>query len=248
MTSSGRSGLLVRDWRRASLSAAWTQSEQWWTPAVDAVAEAILGSTGDARAACETLGRHRASAGVYLDEARADVLVAARVAGLGSMPTAQLVDGLTIGWVDRTLDSFFISACVDPVTELASLPYLMTRLTEIYADADARSVVVADAHAFVVVQTLLSGDLLETEMQMVVVQRALRLAFRGGETLARIGPQCAVAVVSRAEPALSYALGGLRRELERARSREHLRRTRMWVERLPTDRYDLPGLIRELND
>jgi hypothetical protein len=243
-----RSGALVRDWQQASLSSSWSHVEQWWTPAVDAVADAIVGSTGDARAACETLGRQRAAAGVFLDEARADVEVGARIAGLGSHSTALLVDGLTIGWVDRTLDSFFTSVCVDPMTELASLPYLMTRLTEIYAHALSRHVHAGDELGFVVVQTLAAGDLLESEMQMVVVQSALRGAFNSGETLARVGPQCAVAVVSRAEPELSYSLGRLRVELEAARTEDRLRRTRMWLERLPSERDDLPALLREFND
>lgn len=243
-----RSGSLIRDWRQASYSSAWSRAEQWWTPAIDAVADAIVGNSGDARAACETLGRQRAEAGVFLDEARADVLVAARVAGLGSASTADIVDGLTIGWVDRTLDTFFTSACIDPMTELASLPYLMTRLSEVYAESAARGGDVDNEQAFVVVQLMMVADLIDSEMQMVLTQRALRTAFNSGETLSRIGPQCAVALVSRAEPQLSYALGHLRLELESARSNDRLRRTRMWLERLPRDRDSLPTLIRQLND
>jgi hypothetical protein len=243
-----RSGTLVRDWRQASLSSSWSQSEQWWTPAVDAVADAIVGTTGNPRAACETLGRQRAAAGVFLDEARADVLVAARIAGLGSASTAQLIDGLTIGWVDRTLDSYFTSACIDPITELASLPYLMTRLSEIYAGARARDADVADEHAFVVVQVVPSEGVLESEMHMVVVQNALRCAFNSGETLARVGPFCAVAVVSRSEPDLSSSLGALRTELETARAEQRLPPTRMWLERLPGHRADLPAAVRQLKD
>ncbi len=243
-----RSGALIRDWRQASLSSAWSHSEEWWAPGIDAVADAILGTSGDPRAAGETLGRQRAAAGVFLDEARADVLVAAQVARLGSDSTAQLIDGLTIGWVDRTLDTFFTSACVDPVTELASLSYLMTRLSEIYAEARAREADVADEQAFVVVQAAPAADVLEAEMQMVVVQNALRCAFNSGETLARIGPHCAVAVVSRVEPSLSRSLAALRGELELARAEDRLRRTRMWLERFPDDRHDLPGLLRLLND
>ena len=243
-----RSGTLVRDWRAVSLSTTWSDAEEWWTPAIDAVADAILGSSGDARAACETLGRHRAAAGVFLDEARADVMVAGRVAGLNSASIAELVDGLTIGWVDRTLDTLFTSACVDSMTELASLPYLMTRLTELYASAAARGTRVPDEHAFVVVQVLMAGDLMQSETQMVIIQRALRAAFHAGETLARIGPQCAIALVSRGEPALSCALGQLRISLETARANDRIRRHRMWLERLPYQRDSLPALIRELND
>ena len=243
-----RSGSLINDWRRTSLSTSWAHSEQWWTPAVAAVAEAILSTTGDPRAACETLGRQRAAAGVFLDEARADVLVAAKIAGLGSARAAQLVDGLTIGWVDRTLDTFFTSACVDPITELASLPYLTTRLTEVYAHARSRQVDVTEETAFVVVQALSGGDVLEWEMQMVVVQNALRSAFNAGETLARVGPQCAVALVSRSEPGLTQSLIALRGELDLARTENRLRHPRLWVERLPADLNDLPALLRQLND
>jgi hypothetical protein len=241
-----RAGTLVRQWREASLSSAWAEAEEWWSPAIDAVADAILDETSDPRAACEVLGRYRAAAGIFLDEAREDVKVAGRVAGLSSAVTAQLVDGLTIGWVDRTLDTFFTGACIDPMTELATLPYLMTRLDEAYASARARGVDIADELAFVVVEVLMAGDLLESETQMVVIQRALRTAFNAGETLARVGPQCAVAVVSRAEPNLSLALGQLRTELESARARSRIRRNRMWLERLPNQRDALPALIRDL--
>jgi hypothetical protein len=107
---------------------------------------------------------------------------------------------------------------------------------------------VGDEQGFVVVQALAPADLLEAELQMVVLQTALRGAFNSGETLARIGPQCAVAVVSRAEPNLSTSLGRLRGELEQARTGGRLRRTRMWLERLPVERDDLPPLMRQLND
>jgi hypothetical protein len=243
-----RSGSLVNDWREASMSSAWSSAEEWWTPAIEAVADAILSGSGDPRAACEVLGRHRAAAGVFLDEARADVMVAGAVAGLNPAVTADLVDGLTIGWVDCTLDSFFTSACIDPTTELATLPYLMTRLDELYANARSRGVAVADEHVFVVVHVLMAGDLLESEMQMIVIQQALRRAFNGGETLARIHPQTALAVVSRAEPDLGYALGGLRADLDQARTNNQLRRNRTWLERLPADRDRLPALIRQLSD
>jgi hypothetical protein len=243
-----RSGSLVDDWRRASLSSAWSRTEDWWAPAIDAVADAILGDSGDARAACEALGSQRAASGVFLDEARADVMIAGQIAGLSSASTAELVDGLTLGWVDRTLDTFFTSTCVDPMTELATLPYLMTRLSELYASATARTVLVADEHAFVVVQVLAASDLLQSEMQMIIIQSALRDTFPAGETLARIGPNTAVAVVSRAEPALRDALAHLRIVLEQARSADQIRRNRMWLERLPRQRDSLPALIRQLND
>lgn len=243
-----RAGVLVENWRAVSLTSAWSDSAEWWTPAVDALADALAGRpVADTLAAGATLGRQRAAAGVFLDEARADVLVAARLAGLRHADSTDLVDALTVGWVDRMLDAFFTGECLDPLTELTSLPYLMTRMAEIYAEAELRGVAVPDEHALVVVRPSAVAGALEAETQMIVVQTAMRTAFRGGETLARVAPSCAVALVPRGEPRLSDCLARLSAELDIARTEGRLHRPRMWLERLPYVREDLPALLRQLD-
>ncbi len=242
-----RATVLVRDWRAATLTDAWTDPADWWTPAVDALADALATHSADASAASETLGRQRAAAGVFLDEARADVQIVGRLAGMRPGEIVELLDALTVGWVDRTLDELFTSECVDPLTELTSLPYLMTRLAEVYAEARVSAGSVSDDYALIVIHLPPASDPVVSETQMIVVQTAMRSAFAGGETLARIGPSTAVALVRRVEPRLSLGLTALRVQLELARLERRLARSRMWIERLPGERSDLPQLLRLLN-
>src|ERR1700760_2421574 len=69
---------LLASWRVASTqitdTAEWADADQWWTPAVDALADALVGEPVDAASASEQLGRQRAAAGVFLDSARRDVM------------------------------------------------------------------------------------------------------------------------------------------------------------------------------
>jgi hypothetical protein len=244
---------LLESWRAASThggpGAAWgdADADQWWTPAVDALADALAGVSVDAISVCQTLGRQRAAAGVFLDSARRDVLNASIVAGCSPGTTASLLDALTLGWVDRTLDDYFTSGCVDPMTELTSLPYLMTRLAEIYAEADFAGSVPREEYALVVVQAAERSDPLEAETQMIAAQVAMRFAFQGGETLARIGPHSAVVLTRRTEPRFARSLRVLREELGVARAESRLPGVRIWIESLPVQRQDLPVLFREIN-
>lgn len=243
-----RSGVLRRNWYRASVNSSWSETCEWWTSAVDAVTDALTDGKPDARAACEALGRQRAEAGVFLDEARADIRMAAQVAGLNPAATAELVDGLTIGWVEHAMDGFFAAPCMDPLTELASVPYLLTRLDEIRADARVRGELVELTHTFTVVKTAPTADAVERETHMITVQIALRTAFPGGITLARIGPNCAVALVPSTDTgALSESLAVLQAEIDAAITEGRLPRTRTWLERLPHERSAMPALLRELN-
>jgi hypothetical protein len=258
--------VFMRQWQQASLSESWTGASQWWSPAVDAVAEALAdrdthrdthGNTHrgshreddrdcDARAASAALGRDRADAGVFLDEARADLETATRVARVMPGETAQLLDALTVGWVDRTLDTYYVAGCVDPLTELASMPYLLARLSELYAEAGFRDTCVADSHALVAVDIADVADPLESEVQLIALQSAMRAAFRGGETLARVGRSTAVALVARSEPRLSKSLLVLRIELQLGRAEQRLGNPRMWLERLPSERSAVPAALRTI--
>ena len=243
---------LLASWRAASTerdgSTGWSDPAQWWTPAVDAVADALAGETVDTVSACEALGRQRAAAGVFLDSARRDVLNAAVAAECSLTKTAALLDALTLGWVDRTLDDYFTDACVDPLTELTSIPYLMTRLAEIYSEAGVEDGVPVADYALVVVLAAERSDPLEAETQMIAAQVAMRMAFTGGETLARIGPHCALVLSRRREPRFARSLGMLREELGIARIERRLPGVRVWIESLPAERRDVPALLREINE
>ena len=242
---------LLTSWRSASVQGAdadgWLDGAQWWTPAVDALADALSGEPVDPVSACRLLGSQRAAAGVFLDSARRDVLNAAMVAGCSPATSASLLDALTLGWVDRTLDDYFTDACVDPLTELASLPCLMARLAEVYAESTVTGVGPAELYALVVVLAAHRSDPLEAETQMIAAQLAMRVAFEGGETLARVGRHCAVVLCRRDEPRFGRSLRILRDEIGVARVENRLPGVRVWIEALPDGREQLPAVLREIN-
>ncbi len=182
-----------------------------------------------------------------LDEARADLESAVRVSGLKPGQISELIDALTVGWVNSSMDWVLASSCIDPLTELAPVSYLSARLAEVQAEARRDGVSVHDRHALVIVRTGGTTDSLERETHMITVQTVLRVAFAGGETLARIGPHCAAALVSRVPAVrLRESLAVLGAELEIAVTEGRLPSTRNWVEPIPQGTDGLPMLIREL--
>lgn len=242
-----RSVRLQGAWRERSLAADWSRgADWWWTRAVDAVSDILASRQGDARAACEALGRERADAGVFLDETRADVRVAARVACLDSEITTGLIDAATVGWVNRTLDRILATPSLDPLTELAPVAYLAARLHEVHAEAQLRGQSGEDTHALVVVRTQPSRDLILAETRMITIQTALRYAFRGGETLTRTGPTTAAALALRAPERLHDSLVALRSEVTLAVREVRLPPTRVWIEPVPHPD-QLADLLSEIN-
>jgi hypothetical protein len=82
-------------WRRASLALGWSFPTDWWTPAVETLAEALCDGR-DPAGACTELGRARARAAIGLDEALRDLaaLVWAYAAGADApLPTAGALGG-----------------------------------------------------------------------------------------------------------------------------------------------------------
>jgi len=242
-----RAGQLLTQWRQESLATFWSEPAAWWTPAIEAVADALTGRTGpDSAAASNALGGQRAAAGVFLDEARTDLLIAARVARLERADRATIIDALTLGWTNRTLDTVFTVDCVDPLTELATPGYLVTRLDELYAEASWTGEPVAQGYALVVVRLAPVSERLEAETQMILAQTALRAVFPAGQTLARVTPHCVGVLARRREPMLSRSLRDAAAELELAVQEHRLRSYRIWLETLPPEFSQLPALLRQL--
>jgi GGDEF domain-containing protein len=240
---------LLRRWHDASLTWVWADAaNRWWTSAVDAVVDA-LGNTSenaDLRAAAADLGRQRAAAGVALENARADLQVAAKLVSSPAQVELDVLDALTVAWVAETREAGRRSQCVDPMTELASIDYLAARLDEIRAEAEAQGRTPSETHTLVVVRTSGTADPVERETRMITVQTALRNAFRGGEPLARLGPDCAAAVARRDPVPLREALAVLGRDLDIAVTEGRLPApVRSELHPVPADHH---ALVRLLTD
>lgn len=248
-TAPHRAVTLLERWRTRSLATVWPGSAlDWHAPAVDAVCEAL---TSRARlvsldASCRSLGEHRALLGVELEDARADAEIATDLIDPGTRTRSGMIDAVTVGWANFTVDRLIASTGADPLTEYATLAYLSARLEEIYAEAHITGEAVDRTHVIVAVGTERVPDRLITQTRMITLQSALRYAFIGGESLVSVSNTRAAALALRQEPRLSDSLAVLRSELRIAEGEYRLPSSRLWLIKLPSARQELPTTLRDL--
>ena len=200
-------------WRRQSLSAGWLAEDDWWTAAVDAVAQAAC-RDGSLRQACTMLGRARAQAGVGISEALTDVGALFRVLDQGT-PPLDVITAVAEGWADAGLARMSGAACEDPLTGLVSFAYLRTRLRELYRDAARQGSEPTETHRLVVVDLPRRPDPWRRISLVILVGHDLRAAFPGGDTLALDRPGPAIALVQATED-FTFRFTSLRRAIRAA--------------------------------
>ena len=260
LTLSTAAAELRRRWYAESASAGWIFCSDWHDPAVDALCEACLRNE-NIWAPAERLGVLRAAAGASLGETLADVDGLTVV--LPSLPTDLLYRAVSLGWADRM--SVPTASVFDPLTGLVSMDYLVTRLGEVYRAAEVADHRVSTGHALVVVRVDLTGRTGWGRLApLILVGDALRTVFDGGQSLARLSDQMAVALTEREamlarrtqllagmvterliedHPAGETANGATTADSDDSRS-AHL--PRVWIEQLPDSQTAAVDLIREL--
>ena len=211
----------------------------------EAVAEA-LGWTrcgSDVIAACTVVGRDVARDGAALGEALSGLRATYHLVR-GATPAFDATEALSVAWSEATLEYLHDLSCEDPLTGLASLAHVRTRLDEIYRESELTDVGVARSHALVVVELrfgaamVLPGHQFTRALRLVQVAEALRSVFSGGQTLGRLGLDRAVAVVPRTED-LGVSVGLLRdflADLDLGSAD-----VRVWIEGLPARLTPRPG-------
>lgn len=212
----------------------------------EAVGEALV-SGSDPAAACSVAGRAVARDGASLGEAL-DALRVTYTAVCGRVPDFSAAEALSVAWSEATLEYLHQLSCEDPLTGLASLAHIRTRLAEIYREADQAGTDVRATHALVIVETRGTPDAdpdlhFTRALQLATVAEALRGVFSGGESTGRLGTHRAVAVVHRRldlgrQVAL---LRSLLRDLDLDESQ-----VRVWIEGLPAHAESLTRLLDEL--
>jgi hypothetical protein len=175
-------------------------------------------------AACAGLGRSRARAGVGIAETIDDLaaLFAVLGGGEGNRPGApggdpplRLVGAIAEGWAEESVSQFAHGGCEDPLSGLATLSYLRTRLAEVYREAEQGGTSPAETHRLLVVGLPRRPDPWRRLALPILVGRDLRAAFPGGETLSLAKPGPAIALVpARGDLPLRYAR--LRRNIQAA--------------------------------
>jgi hypothetical protein len=234
-----RDDQLRDEWRRRSLATGWRVPDDWDSEAVGEVlaacrnralarGEAGLAAVGvtTLTAACAGLGRSRARAGVGIAETIDDLaaLFAVLGGGGGSRPGAgapggdpplRLVGAIAEGWAEESVSQFAHGGCEDPLSGLATLSYLRTRLAEVYREAEQGGTSPAETHRLLVVGLPHRPDPWRRLALPILVGRDLRAAFPGGETLSLAKPGPAIALVpARGDLPLRYAR--LRRNIQAA--------------------------------
>ncbi|MGX7677306.1 hypothetical protein ACSMXN_00245 [Jatrophihabitans sp. DSM 45814] len=242
-----RAAELISRWQSGSVVNGWSYKEDWWTPAVAAVIDAVNGVGGDPVAAAERLGRERARAGVGLGDALTDLAQGLDLLRCSRRVHAGLANAMSRGWAESVITwlSSGRFGSVDVLTELATRDYLTTRLTELYRECDAAGIAATKSRVLVAVGVRSSSQSIVTEQRMVGVGHALASVFTGGETLARVGPSVAVALAHRDET-LNDLLVALQLELSWTGMSERPIGARTWFEPLPADFKLVVRLLNEM--
>jgi len=230
----------IRDeWRRRSLATGWRMPDDWDSEAVEEVlgacrnralargeaglaaagAPVLAAASAALAAACAGLGRSRARAGVGIAETIDDLAALFAVLGEGEgrqwNSPLQLVGAIAEGWAEESVSQFAHVGCEDPLSGLATLSYLRTRLAEVYREAEQGGTSPADTHRLLVVGLPRRPDPWRRLALPILVGRDLRAAFPGGETLSLAKPGPAIALVPvRSDLPLRYAR--LRRNIQAA--------------------------------
>ena len=220
MPDVGTAATLGDAWRTRSMDTGWAFPGDWWAPEVDAVTEAILAGA-DATDHCARLGHVRAQAGVGIGETIEDLGALYAVMGQ-TMPPMASVRALAEGWVESGMFGLTDLTCEDPLTGLATLPYLRTRLAELYRGDRSPH----EAYCLVVVDLTTWLDPWKRIAWTIVIGHELRLAYPGEETLTLLSAGRAAALVPR-EPALRLDAARTRRDIAARHD------ARVWLERLP---------------
>jgi hypothetical protein len=172
-------------WQRASRIRGWRVPGDWWAPAVDEVIDAFV-TGGVLVEPCARLGAARGEAGVGLPEAFDDLWSLFSV--LGRIPSAIVVRQFAESYAQSAPTPEIYTESVEPLTGLARLDYLRTRLSEVYAEARAADADPNHRHGLISVRVAEMPPGWDGVARRLSLGRILRTVFAAGETVAGLGP------------------------------------------------------------
>jgi len=207
----------------------------------EAVAEA-LASGSDSTASCRVVGRDLALDGASLEETLSALRATWQLVR-GSDPSYDAVTALLGAWSDATLAYLHQISCEDPMTGLASLAHVRSRVSETYRVPAQHPA----GHVLVVCDLVaLDSGAAESFTRAMVLTRvgeAARTVFPGRETIGRLGSHRVVVVAPRDD-----RLGARVRLLRSlvAGTRRDGYAVRAWIEGLPGSDAGAALLLDEL--
>ncbi|MDE0572291.1 hypothetical protein ON058_02560 [Demequina sp. B12] len=227
---------LLREWERSSVQSVWLRPGDWYTPAAEALVEALEARLDTAPAAYR-LGQARSAAGVGITEAIDDMGVLFRAAGYESAPIRS-VRSLCQGWTEGTPDASAVPTMTDAESGLGTPEYLVQRLAEAYGAAARSGSAVGHSHALVMIDVSVEdSDPWQRMARNAAIGEALRSAYGQGHPMARLGEGLYAVLVTR-DDSLGSGIAALRDHVsERAVAMrvDNLMRQppRVWIESLP---------------
>ena len=223
-----------------------TEARVGLPPRLDAVGEALASDPGcrgdDTLHTCAAAGEDLAGDGLALTDAF-DALRTTTRAVTGREPPYAALRALAAGWSEATLGYLREVTCEDPLTGLASLPHLRSRVGELYRDEAAGLSVVRDHHVLLVLDTPVpprDGEVFGAALRTARLADTVRTVFPGGLTAGRVGRE-RVVVLARRDGRLERRLTLVRTLLAGVTPA-----VRVWVESLPQEEATAAALLDEL--
>ena len=230
-------GALRERWRDESVGSVWLRPSDWYHPAVDAIAAALL-SPADTAGAAEELGRARGYDGVGIGETIDDLACLYRALGAAEPPLS-VVRALCDGWADAQAGALAFGTALDPESGLPTRQYLGIRLAETYRDAEIPTQRARTLGHHLILVDVAAGDIdpFTRAARSAAVGAAMTSTYGEGHPMATLGGGM-FAVLTRADQDSRGPLAVLHAEIDRrcellgvrAATRQPVR---VWVETLP---------------
>lgn len=217
-------------------------------PRFQAVSEALASGSGSVDA-CAVLGHQLAQDGASLDECLEGLRLTA--AASGSSPSYEDLKALSVAWSETTLGFLHQLSCEEPLTGLATLAHVRSRLSELHrhaASEHGRNL--REDYALVVVElrqqsraVLGAGeeDTLTRSLRMAHLGRVARTVFPGTEVIGRLGLRRVVIVAAR-----DQRLGRRVALVRRLSGLDDADGVRVWIEGLPATDEATASVLDEL--
>lgn len=215
-------------------------------PRFEAVGEALV-SGPDPVDACSVVGRDLALDGVSLEEALEGLGVTFRLVR-GTEPGFAAIRALSVAWSEAMLGYLNQLSCEDPLTGLASLAHVRSRLADLYrvraaSGPDARrDVLVVVDFAPAASDGGGRADVLTHALRASRLGQTARTVFPGTETIGGLGSGRIVVIAER-DDRLAQRTALLRRMLM---ARDGHLLVRVWIEGLPGTEGAAAALLDEL--
>jgi hypothetical protein len=197
-------------------------------------------------AAAHEIGRLTAGDGASLDDVLTDVALTYQCVSGAGEPGFEVVRAVSTAWADASLRFLHSVSCEDPLTGLASLAHLRSKVLENYREQTRRGETTA-SHALVVVEldpSWVPASHFDRILRLVDVAEGMRRVYDGDETIGRLSVSRAAAVVRR-DDRLGSSVTALRGLLTSWHDEGGVA-TKVWIEGLPATAESADVVLDEL--